>query len=164
MFETMYATRGIGLAAQQVAEALQVTVLDVREASAERPSTLELNGEPADVHTFMPLVLILKIHCCAVGSQRNAVSGVVETTSSLTTVLVSDICPISLNDVTTPDVPIELQFASVTRNLAGTVLPALFTLLPSGLIGCKIACVGSPKAVHDIEYITDSAPFWNVMV
>ncbi|HWF19551.1 MAG TPA: peptide deformylase [Verrucomicrobiae bacterium] len=58
MFETMYATRGIGLAAQQVAEALQVTVLDVREASAERPSTLELNGEPADVHAFMPLVLI----------------------------------------------------------------------------------------------------------
>ena len=58
MFETMYAARGIGLAAQQVGEALQVTVLDVREASAERPSTLEINGEPADPDKFMPLVLI----------------------------------------------------------------------------------------------------------
>src|SRR5881392_3475834 len=96
----------------------------------------------------MPLVLMLKIHCCAVGSQRNAVSGVVETTSSLTTVLVSDICPISLNDITTPGVPIELQFASATRNFAGTVLPALFTLVPSGLIGWRIAWVGSPKMMH----------------
>ena len=58
MFETMYESRGIGLAAQQVAEALQVTVLDVREVSEERPSTLELNGKPADVAEIMPLVLI----------------------------------------------------------------------------------------------------------
>jgi peptide deformylase len=58
MFETMYAARGIGLAAQQVAEALQVTVIDVREASAERPSTLELSGKPSDPNKFMPLVLI----------------------------------------------------------------------------------------------------------
>jgi peptide deformylase len=58
LFETMYAARGIGLAAQQVGEALQVTVLDVREASAERPSTLEINGEPADPDKFMPLTLI----------------------------------------------------------------------------------------------------------
>ncbi|HZQ48547.1 MAG TPA: peptide deformylase [Verrucomicrobiae bacterium] len=58
MFETMYDARGIGLAAQQVGEPLQITVIDVREASAERPSTLELNGKPADVGDFMPLVLI----------------------------------------------------------------------------------------------------------
>jgi peptide deformylase len=58
MFETMYATRGIGLAAQQVGEAVQLTVIDVREASAERPSTLELDGKPADANKFMPLVLI----------------------------------------------------------------------------------------------------------
>lgn len=58
MFETMYAARGIGLAAQQVGEALQLTVLDVREASAERPSTLELNGKSSDPDKFMPLVLI----------------------------------------------------------------------------------------------------------
>jgi len=58
MFETMYDSRGIGLAAQQVGQALQLTVIDIREASAERPSTLELNGKPADPAAIMPLVLI----------------------------------------------------------------------------------------------------------
>ncbi|MBI2926905.1 MAG: peptide deformylase [Verrucomicrobia bacterium] len=57
MFDTMYANRGIGLAAQQVGEALQFTVLDVRGVT-DRPSTLHLAGEPADVEAFMPLVLI----------------------------------------------------------------------------------------------------------
>ncbi len=57
MFETMYATKGIGLAAQQVNQALQLTVLDVRGVT-DRPSTLELEGKPADVDGFMPLVLI----------------------------------------------------------------------------------------------------------
>lgn len=58
MFETMYDANGIGLAAQQVGHALQITVLDVRAVSKERPSTLELEGQPADVKTIMPLVLI----------------------------------------------------------------------------------------------------------
>lgn len=57
MFETMYHSKGIGLAAQQVGRAVQLTVIDVR-GIAERPSTLELNGKPADVDAFMPLVLI----------------------------------------------------------------------------------------------------------
>ena len=57
MFDTMYDANGVGLAAQQVAQALQITVIDVREAK-ERPSTLELDGKPADVASFMPLVLI----------------------------------------------------------------------------------------------------------
>lgn len=57
MLDTMYDAEGIGLAAQQVAQALQLTVIDVREVK-ERPSTLELNGQPADVAAFMPLVLI----------------------------------------------------------------------------------------------------------
>ncbi len=57
MFETMYATKGIGLAAQQVGKALQLTVIDVRGVT-DRPSTLELDGKPADVDKFMPLVLI----------------------------------------------------------------------------------------------------------
>jgi peptide deformylase len=57
MFETMHAAKGVGLAAQQVGRALQLTVLDVRGA-AERPSTLELDGREADVLAFMPLVLI----------------------------------------------------------------------------------------------------------
>lgn len=57
MFETMYATKGIGLAAQQIGQALQLTVIDVRGIE-DRPSTLELDGKPADVDSFMPLVLI----------------------------------------------------------------------------------------------------------
>src|SRR5712692_7905989 len=57
LFETMYAHKGIGLAAQQVGLALQLTVIDVRGVT-DRPSSLELNGQPADVHEFMPLVLI----------------------------------------------------------------------------------------------------------
>ena len=57
MFETMYHAKGVGLAAQQVGKALQLTVIDVREIT-DRPSTLELNGQPADPASFMPLVLI----------------------------------------------------------------------------------------------------------
>src|SRR5258706_10789253 len=57
MFETMEANHGVGLAAQQVGHALQLTVIDVREVKA-RPSTLELKGKPADVADIMPLVLI----------------------------------------------------------------------------------------------------------
>lgn len=57
MLETMQQNHGVGLAAQQVGQALQLTVIDVREAK-DRPSTLELNGQPADVSAFMPLVLI----------------------------------------------------------------------------------------------------------
>jgi peptide deformylase len=57
MFETMREKNGVGLAAQQVGYALQLTVIDVREAK-DRPSTLELKGKPADVNKFMPLVLI----------------------------------------------------------------------------------------------------------
>ena len=57
MFETMAASHGVGLAAQQVGHALQLTVIDVREVK-DRPSTLELKGRPADVADIMPLVLI----------------------------------------------------------------------------------------------------------
>ena len=57
MFETMYAFKGIGLAAQQVGLPLQLTVLDVRGVT-DRPSSLELAGQPMDVPAFMPLVLI----------------------------------------------------------------------------------------------------------
>jgi peptide deformylase len=57
MIETMAAYKGIGLAAQQVGLALQVAVVDVRGAT-DRPSTLEIGGEPADVAKFVPVVLI----------------------------------------------------------------------------------------------------------
>jgi peptide deformylase len=57
MIETMHAARGVGLAAQQVGHALQLAVVDVTEVT-DRPSTLHLHGEPADVASFMPVVLI----------------------------------------------------------------------------------------------------------
>jgi peptide deformylase len=53
----MYAYKGVGLAAQQVGLALQLTVLDVRGVT-DRPSSLELRGVPVDVADFMPVVLI----------------------------------------------------------------------------------------------------------
>ena len=43
MLETMHSSNGVGLAAQQIGRALQLTVLDVREAK-ERPSWLELDA------------------------------------------------------------------------------------------------------------------------
>jgi peptide deformylase len=57
MLETMKEAHGVGLAAQQVGHALQLTVIDVREAT-DRPSTLELDGKPANPDSLMPLVLI----------------------------------------------------------------------------------------------------------
>ncbi len=57
MLETMYAYKGIGLAAQQVGMAVQLTVLDVRGVT-DRPSFLEVSGQAVDVAEFMPLVLI----------------------------------------------------------------------------------------------------------
>ena len=57
MFETMHERHGVGLAAQQVGHALQLTVIDVRGVT-DRPSTLELKGKPSSVDDFMPLVLL----------------------------------------------------------------------------------------------------------
>ena len=57
MIETMHAANGVGLAAPQVGESLQLTVLDVSQVE-DRPSTMELNGENTDPQSAMPLVLI----------------------------------------------------------------------------------------------------------
>jgi peptide deformylase len=57
MLETMYAAKGVGLAAQQVGRALQLTVLDVRGA-ADRPSSVKIAGKDCDLNALMPLVLI----------------------------------------------------------------------------------------------------------
>jgi peptide deformylase len=57
MIETMHAAHGVGLAAQQIGEALQLTVLDI-SAAEDRPSTLKLDGTDADPNSAMPLVLI----------------------------------------------------------------------------------------------------------
>ena len=57
MIETMHAAHGVGLAAQQVDEDLQLTVLDV-SAVEDRPSMLKVDGTDVDPKTTMPLVLI----------------------------------------------------------------------------------------------------------
>ena len=57
MVETMHAANGVGLAAQQVGEALQLTVLDVSQVE-DRPSTMKLNGKTVEPKTAMPLILI----------------------------------------------------------------------------------------------------------
>jgi len=57
MIETMHEAHGVGLAAQQVGQPLQLTVLDVTDVE-DRPSTLKLNGVEMDPKTAMPLVLL----------------------------------------------------------------------------------------------------------
>jgi peptide deformylase len=57
MLEAMRLNKGIGLAAQQVGRALQLTVLDLRGVT-DRPSTLHLDGKEADPLSIMPLVLL----------------------------------------------------------------------------------------------------------
>jgi len=57
MIETMHAAHGVGLAAQQIGEGLQLTVLDI-SAVEDRPSTLKVDGSDVDPRTAMPLVLI----------------------------------------------------------------------------------------------------------
>ena len=57
MLETMRAANGIGLAAQQVGEALQLTVLDISQVE-DRPSAMKLNGQDVDPKSAMPIVLI----------------------------------------------------------------------------------------------------------
>jgi peptide deformylase len=57
MLETMHASNGIGLAAQQVGAALQLTVLDISQVE-DRPSTMKLNGTEVDPAGAMPLILL----------------------------------------------------------------------------------------------------------
>jgi peptide deformylase len=57
MIETMHAAHGVGLAAQQIGQPLQLTVLDV-SAVEDRPSTLKLSGKNIDPNSAMPIVLI----------------------------------------------------------------------------------------------------------
>ena len=57
MIETMHAAHGVGLAAQQVGQPLQLTVLDI-SAVEDRASTLKLSGKDVDPKSAMPIVLI----------------------------------------------------------------------------------------------------------
>ena len=56
MLETMYASHGVGIAAQQVGHALMLSVIDVRES--EQPSTMEIDGQLVEVTNYMPLILV----------------------------------------------------------------------------------------------------------
>ena len=56
MLETMYDANGVGLAAQQIGMALQLTVIDV--CGADRDSSISVDGKPVSVDDVMPLVLI----------------------------------------------------------------------------------------------------------
>ncbi len=57
MIETMHAANGVGLAAPQIGESLQLAVLDVSQVE-DRPSTMKMNGKDFDPEKAMPLVLI----------------------------------------------------------------------------------------------------------
>lgn len=57
MLETMHDAHGVGLAAQQIGQALQLTVVDVSGVE-DRPSTLKLNGQDVDPKAASPFVLI----------------------------------------------------------------------------------------------------------
>jgi peptide deformylase len=56
MLDTMYKAHGVGLAAQQIGQALQLTVIDVRES--DRPSQLFLGVREVPIESSMPMVLI----------------------------------------------------------------------------------------------------------
>jgi peptide deformylase len=57
MIETMHEANGVGLAAQQIGQALQLTVIDVSQVE-DRPSELKLNGRQIEPSHAMPLILI----------------------------------------------------------------------------------------------------------
>src|SRR5450432_801345 len=57
MLETMREANGVGLAAQQVGEALLITVIDISGVE-DRPSTMKLNGAEVEPKSSMPLVLL----------------------------------------------------------------------------------------------------------
>src|SRR3954471_15481793 len=91
--------------------------------------------DPAD----RPEVFRLKIHCCAVGSNRNEVSGVVELGSRSTGVETVPVITLMIRKLAiVPGVPIEFPLTSPTRNFSGTVRPDLKTLEPSAATGWRM--------------------------
>ena len=57
LFDTMRAARGVGLASQQIGEAIQVAVIDVTGVK-ERPSKMWIDGTPVNPEEHMPIILI----------------------------------------------------------------------------------------------------------
>ena len=56
MVDTMHAAHGIGLAAQQIGQAIQLCVVDLRETEAD--FAWELDGARPPLELFMPLTLV----------------------------------------------------------------------------------------------------------
>jgi len=57
LLDTMRAARGVGLAAQQIGEAVQLAVINITDVK-ERPSKMWIKGVPVNPEDYMPLVLI----------------------------------------------------------------------------------------------------------
>lgn len=56
MIDTMNDAQGVGLAAQQIGLPLQLCVVDVLDA--DEPGELRVDGKPAPLEDYMPLVLV----------------------------------------------------------------------------------------------------------
>ena len=57
MVETMHEAHGLGLAAQQIGKALQLTMVDVTDVE-DRPSRMSIDGEAVKPEDYMPLILL----------------------------------------------------------------------------------------------------------
>ncbi len=57
MIETMRAAHGVGLAAQQIGQALQLAVVDVAGVE-DRPSALYIDGDQVEIEEHMPMILL----------------------------------------------------------------------------------------------------------
>jgi peptide deformylase len=57
LLDTMRDAHGVGLAAQQIGETVQLAVIDISGVK-ERPSKMWIAGQPVDPEVYMPLVLI----------------------------------------------------------------------------------------------------------
>jgi peptide deformylase len=57
MIETMHAANGVGLAAQQIGQPVQLTVIDVRD-DEDRPSAMFIADQQVDLDKHMPMVLL----------------------------------------------------------------------------------------------------------
>lgn len=56
MIETMHHANGVGLAAQQIGQDIQLTVIEVTD-DEDRPSEMFINGEQVALEDHMPLIL-----------------------------------------------------------------------------------------------------------
>ncbi len=57
MIETMRAANGVGLAAQQIGEPLQLAIVDVAGIE-DRPSEMFIDGKQVDLDQWMPLIFV----------------------------------------------------------------------------------------------------------